>query len=84
MCLALGFGLVGVGLAVAQAPAAESLWLAVERPAKNQRVRLSAPLVEIRGRALIGESQGSGREIGELVSADVVLALDFSNTALLA
>ncbi len=84
LCLALGFGLVGVGLAVARAPAAESLWLAVERPAENERVRLSAPLVEVRGRTLIGESQGSGREIGELVSTDVVLALDFSNTALLA
>jgi hypothetical protein len=84
--LALGVCLVGLGLAAARASAGEALWLEVERPAVDERVRLSAPLVEVRGRTLIGDSDepGSAGEIAELVGADVVLALDLSNTVLLA
>ncbi len=85
-CLAIVVSVVVLGLAAARAPAEETLWLAVERPTEDQRVRLSAPLVEVRGRALIGEpdESGSGAGIQELVSADVVLALDLSNTSLMA
>ncbi len=83
-CLAIGVSVAVLGLAAAGAPAEEMLWLAVERPTENQRVRLSAALVEVRGRTLIGEPDefGSGAGIQELVSADVVLALDLSNTTL--
>ena len=85
-CLTIGVGVVVLGLAATRAPAEETLWLAVERPTEDQRVRLSAPLVEVRGRTLLGEphESGSGAGIQELVSADVVLALDLSNTSLMA
>ncbi len=83
-CLAIAVSVAVLWLATARAPAEETLWLAVERPTDEQRVRLSAPLVEVRGRTLIGEpdESGSGSGIQELVSADVVLALDLSNTSL--
>ena len=83
-CLAIGVGVAVLGLA-AWAPAEETLSLTLERPTEDQQVRLSAPLVEVRGRTLIGEpdESGSAAAIHELVSADVVLALDLSNTSLM-
>ena len=85
-CLAIRVSVAVLWFAAAPAPAEETLWLALERPTEEQRLRLSAPLVEVRGRTLIGEPDESGSAVGiqELVSADVVLALDLSNTSLLA
>ena len=82
--LALGLALAVIGGGAVRAPAEDSLWLELDRPAPNQRVRLAAPLVEVRGRTLIADLDGmrAEGEVGELVSADVVLALDLSNTSL--
>ncbi|MEE9278598.1 MAG: VWA domain-containing protein [Myxococcota bacterium] len=84
MQLALCVGLAAVGAGAGRAPAGDSLWLELDRPAPDQRVRLAAPLVEVRGRTLIAELDGRRAEgdVAELVSADVVLALDLSNSSL--
>lgn len=77
-----------IALAASQAAAQESLWLTLDRPGHDEHVRLVAPLVEVRGRTVVAVTDGAERlppgdaRGVELVSADVVLALDLSNTAL--
>jgi hypothetical protein len=51
----------------------ELLWLQLDSPASGQLVRLSAPVVEV-----------SGRAAAELYASDIVIAIDLSNSALLA